>query len=105
MVNEFNINVSNEDIDLLKQKIKLTRWPDEINHKWSHGTDMSYLKQFSDKWLHEFDWRTHEEKINNIGSYSFESSSGLKIHFLHSKSNSKDALPIVMTHGDRKSVV
>ena len=41
MVNEFNINVSNEDIDLLKQKIKLTRWPDEINNNWSHGTDMS----------------------------------------------------------------
>ena len=99
MINEFNIDVSNEDIDLLKQKIKLSRWPDEINKNWSHGTDMSYLKHFSDKWLNEFNWRIHEEKINNIGSYSFKSSSGLKIHFLHSKSNSKDALPIVMTHG------
>ena len=32
MIKEFNISVPNEDIDLLKQKIKLTRWPDEINN-------------------------------------------------------------------------
>ena len=99
MINEFNIDVSNEDIDLLKQKIKLTRWPDEINNNWSHGTDMNYLRQFSDKWLNEFDWRIHENKINEIGSYRFISKSGFKIHFIHSKSGKKNARPIVMTHG------
>ena len=30
MIEQYDIKVSNEDIDLLKQKIALTRWPDEI---------------------------------------------------------------------------
>ena len=34
MIEEFNINIPEDDIDLLKQKINLTRWPDEINNKW-----------------------------------------------------------------------
>ena len=33
MISEFNITVSDDEIDLLKHKIELTRWPDEINDK------------------------------------------------------------------------
>ena len=47
MIEEYNIHIPEEDIDLLKHKISLTRWPDEINNKWSHGTDMSFLKELS----------------------------------------------------------
>ena len=46
MISEFNIAVSDDEIDLLKHKIELTRWPDEINNKWSHGTDLNFLKSF-----------------------------------------------------------
>ena len=35
-IEKFIINVPEKDIDLLHKKIDLTRWPDEINHKWSH---------------------------------------------------------------------
>tara|TARA_B100000287_G_scaffold79639_1_gene71920 strand:- start:1799 stop:2917 length:1119 start_codon:yes stop_codon:yes gene_type:complete len=99
MIDEFNINIPEEDIDLLKQKINLTRWPDEINNKWSHGTDKSFLKGLSDYWCNEFDWRVHERKLNEIGSFKYTSDSGLKLHFLHSKSNNNNAIPLVMTHG------
>ncbi|EJP71894.1 MAG: epoxide hydrolase 1 [SAR86 cluster bacterium SAR86A] len=99
MISEFNIAVSDDEIDLLKHKIELTRWPDEINNKWSHGTDLNFLKSFCHTWQNDFDWRKHENKINETGSFRFTSDSGLKIHFLHSKSNTSNSLPIVMTHG------
>ena len=97
MISEFNIAVSDDEIDLLKHKIELTRWPDEINNKWSHGTDLNFLKSFCHTWQNDFDWRKHENKINETGSFRFTSDSGLKIHFLHSKSNTSNSLPIVMT--------
>ena len=61
MIEEYIINIPEENIDLLRQKINLTRWPDEINNKWSHGTDMSFLKELSNYWCNEFDWRKHFE--------------------------------------------
>ena len=39
MIENYHIKVAEEDIQLLKDKIKLTRLPDEINHKWTFGTD------------------------------------------------------------------
>ena len=98
-IEKFIINVPQKDIDLLHQKIDLTRWPDEINSKWSHGTDLNFLKELTNYWLNEFNWRDHEKKINDIGSYRYTTKSGLKLHFLHSKSKSDNAIPLVMTHG------
>jgi pimeloyl-ACP methyl ester carboxylesterase len=98
-IEEFIVKVSEKDIDLLNKKIDLTRWPDEINHRWSHGTDLNFLKELTNYWRNEFNWRDHENKINNIGSYRYTTKSGLKLHFLHSKSNNNNAIPLVMTHG------
>ena len=52
-----------------------------------------------DYWKTDFDWRKHEDKLNQVGSFKYLSKSGLKIHFLHSKSKLKNAIPLVMTHG------
>ena len=100
MINEFIINVPEEQISDLHNRIKHTRWPDEINDQyWSHGTKMSFLKDLSKYWVDEFNWKDQEKKINDIGSFKFKTNSGLSIHFLHAKSNHKDAVPLVMTHG------
>ena len=100
MIEKFNICIDQEQIDQLHTKLNLTRWPDEINDEfWSHGTGMHFLKDLSAEWLNTFNWRDHEEKLNKIGSYKYKTKSGLKIHFLHSKSNKDGAIPLVMTHG------
>ncbi|MDC1171005.1 epoxide hydrolase [Gammaproteobacteria bacterium] len=91
---------SDNQINDLHKRIQQTRWPDEINDQyWSHGTKMSFLKDLSKYWVDEFNWKDQEKKINDIGSFKFKTNSGLSIHFLHAKSNHKDAVPLVMTHG------
>ena len=100
MIKEFQINIDDAQIEYLYKKIELTRWPDEINNEfWSHGTSMSFLKDLSKYWINDFNWRTHEKALNDIGSYKFTSKTGLEIHYLHAKSDNKNALPLVMTHG------
>jgi Epoxide hydrolase N terminus. len=40
-IKEFEVHVPQSKIDLLHEKIKLTRWPDELNdNKWSLGTSL-----------------------------------------------------------------
>ena len=100
MIENFPIHIEESEIKLLREKIKLTRWPDEVNDKkWSHGTSLKFMKSVADYWVNDFDWRHHENLLNKIGSYKFQTSSGLKIHFLHSPSDSADAIPLLMTHG------
>ena len=78
-IEEFIVKVSEKDIDLLNKKIDLTRWPDEINHRWSHGTDLNFLKELANYWRNEFNWRDHEKKINDIlNKGSEESKSNIK---------------------------
>ena len=95
MISEFLINVSDNQINDLHKRIQQTRWPDEINDQyWSHGTKMSFLKDLSKYWVDEFNWKDQEKKINDIGSFKFKTNSGLSIHFLHAKSDHKDAVPL-----------
>ena len=55
MIENYHIKVAEEDIQLLKDKIKLTRLPDEINHKWTFGTDKTFLKDLLNTWLNDFE--------------------------------------------------
>ena len=78
MISEFLINVPDEQISDLHNRIKHTRWPDEINDLcWSHGTKKSFLKDLSKYWVDEFNWKDQEKKINDIGSFKFKTNSGL----------------------------
>ena len=46
MIKEFEIYVPDEKIELLNQKIDLTRWPDEIEDgRWTLGTDKSFFRK------------------------------------------------------------
>jgi len=100
MVREFKIFVPDEKIDLLNKKIDLTRWPDEINDdRWKLGTKKSYLEEAVGTWRNSFDWRKHEAKLNEAGSFKYKTDSGLELHYLHKKSGSRNAIPLLLTHG------
>jgi hypothetical protein len=100
MIKEFEIFIPDEKIELLNKKIDLTRWPDEINDdRWTLGAKMSYVQEAVKTWRYSFDWRKHEAKLNEAGSFKYKTKSGLEIHYLHKKSGSKNAIPLLLTHG------
>jgi pimeloyl-ACP methyl ester carboxylesterase len=99
-IEEFKIEIPEEEISNLRTKISLTRWPDELNtNKWALGTKLDFLQKLVKYWAKDFDWRKHEKQLNQIGSFKFTTSDGFKIHFLHSKSKNTGAIPLLMTHG------
>ena len=83
-IQDFEIRVPEKEIDLLRAKIALTRWPDEINdERWSLGTGLSFLQDLVSYWSTEYDWRRAEQALNEAGSFKFKTSTGLNLHFLH----------------------
>ena len=83
MIKEFEIFIPDKKIEILNQKIDLTRWPDEINdERWTLGTKKSYLKRAVETWRNNFDWRKHEAKLNEAGSFKFKTKSAVGISSL-----------------------
>ena len=55
-------------------------------------------------WASDYDWRKVEAKLNALPQYVTRID-GVDIHFIHVRSQHKDALPLIMTHGWPGSVI
>ena len=83
----------------LRERLRNTRWPDPApGPAWEQGTDLEYLKELCAYWADGFDWRTQERDLNSLHHFRAELD-GVQIHFVHERSRSKDAIPLVLTHG------
>jgi microsomal epoxide hydrolase len=101
MVNahEFDITVPQAVLDDLNQRLADTRWPDEIEGAgWDYGTNLEYLKELTDYWQSEFDWRKQEAMLNQFAHYKADVDE-LNIHFIYEKGKGLNPIPLVLTHG------
>ena len=99
MIKPFTASISEDVLDDLKNRIKNTRWPDEItNSNWMYGTNLSFMKELSNYWLYEFNWRKVEAKINSFPNF-IATIDGYDIHFIHVKGKGKKNIPLIITHG------
>ena len=104
-IREFQIEVTDETLDDLKQRLSMTRWPNkETPEDWSQGIPLAYMKELCDYWQHEYDWRAREERLNRFPQFITEIE-GVDIHFIHLPSVHENARPLIITHGWPGSVV
>jgi len=56
-----------------------------------------------DHWINNYNWRTHEAKINALPQFTLpipvDDFDLLKIHFVHQRSSSPTAIPLLFIHG------
>jgi pimeloyl-ACP methyl ester carboxylesterase len=101
----FRIDVPEAALDDLRDRLRRTRWPDaETVDDWSQGVPLAYLRELCDYWASGYDWRATEERLNALPQARAEVD-GLRIHFVHVRSERADAMPLVLTHGWPGSVV
>tara|TARA_B100000427_G_scaffold296711_1_gene276603 strand:- start:541 stop:1686 length:1146 start_codon:yes stop_codon:yes gene_type:complete len=104
-INPFMIQISNDDLEDLKRRLLSTRWPEkETVEDWSQGIPLSYIKEISDYWINEYDWRSREEYYNSFPQF-ITNIEGLDIHFIHIKSPHEEAKPLIISHGWPGSIV
>jgi pimeloyl-ACP methyl ester carboxylesterase len=98
-VKPFKIDVPQDVLDDLQERLADTRWPDEVEGAgWSYGTSLSYMKALVAYWQNQFDWRRQEAELNQLPQFMAEID-GLNIHFIHMRGKGSNSLPLLLTHG------
>lgn len=95
----FKIDVPQQVIDDLQQRLQRTRWADAPeNPGWNYGTNPEYLRELVRYWIEEYDWRKHETALNLLPHFKTEIE-GISIHFIHIKGKGKNPRPLLLSHG------
>lgn len=104
-VEPFEVNVPQETLDDLRERLGMTRWPDEVSGAgWDYGANLAYMKELTEYWRDEFDWRAQEDSINRFSHYRADVN-GFGIHFIQERGKGEDPLPLVLLHGWPSSFV
>ena len=105
MIKEFTININEDQITNIKSKIEHYPWSSIENMEgWTHGTSKKYLKELCDYWVKEFNWKKHEQLINNFKNYK-TNVDGVDIHFIKEEGSGENPKTLLLLHGWPGSVV
>ena len=95
----FSIHVSDDVLNDVKERVARTRWPlDFANDDWQYGANTAYMKELADYWVHRYDWRAQERKMNAFAHFRTKID-GVPIHFIHQRGKGPNPMPLIMTHG------
>lgn len=104
----FKIAVDEETLEWITQRVKTSRIiPDAAqlpnDQAWDDGTPSAVMHDLVDYWKNEFNWRSVEEKLNKkFKMFTMdieESGENIQLHFVHHRSDRKDAIPLIFAHG------
>lgn len=101
----FCIQVDQQTLDDLRDRLERTRWPDPApGGGWDQGTEMGYLRRLVEYWRDQFDWRAQECRLNALPQFHAKVD-GLDLHFIHLRGSGPNPLPLLLTHGWPSSFV
>lgn len=105
----FNINISKQETDDLRNRVRTTRFPDrgpdsEESSPWFMGTPLEFAKKLQAHWLTKYDWSKHEEMMKSMGThykaYMGPEFDSLGIHFVQVKPKvQRVRMPLLLLHG------
>lgn len=100
----FRLSVPDSGLELLRKKLDLARFPDELDEAgWEYGAPIADIRRLVARWRDGFDWRVAEAKINELPQFTQDVEvhgfGTLNIHYVHVKSEAKDAIPLLFVHG------
>ena len=98
-IRPFRIDVSDAELEDLRDRLARTRWPDELpGVGWSYGVARDFVKEMTELWRTSFDWRKQEAVLNEFQQFT-TTIDGTNVHFLHVRSREPNAMPLILTHG------
>jgi pimeloyl-ACP methyl ester carboxylesterase len=105
LIRSFHVNVPEEQLTDLRQRIVATRWPEkETVTDASQGVQLATMQELARYWATEYDWHRCQAKLNSYPQF-ITKIDGLDIHFIQVRSKNPNALPLIVTHGWPGSVI
>src|SRR3954453_16751078 len=96
-IRPFTFDVSDEELDDLRSRINATKWPDrEVDP--SQGVQLETSQGLADYWGDGYDCPRFEAGFAALPHFVTESE-GVDIHFIRARSETENALPLIVTHG------
>lgn len=104
----YTIAVSDSQLKWIQERVTTARIPpgkdlpaEELWKSW--GLPSAYARQLQTYWATEYDWRRVEKQINeDLTQFTIpidHNDEELSVHFVHNRSERKDALPLLFLHG------
>ena len=110
-IKPFSIAVPDSQLQTLREKLTLAAFPDELdNAEWDMGAPLDDVKRLATVWKDDFNWREKEKQLNEqLAQFtvpvSVEGFGELEVHFLHHRSESPNAIPLLFVHGCMCSII
>ncbi|EME43535.1 hypothetical protein DOTSEDRAFT_72793 [Dothistroma septosporum NZE10] len=104
----YRMHVSQRYLDLTRQKLELTRLPREISSRQQQrnlGVVKSQLEPLVDHWTEDYNWRDQEAHYNDALPQFRLAIHGTRLHFVHRRSMSTTAIPLLVVHGWPESFI
>ncbi|KAJ4248822.1 hypothetical protein NW762_012660 [Fusarium torreyae] len=104
-ITPYQINIPDDKIDRLNQKLALADFPQENidNNSWERGAPVGEIERLAKAWKTSFDWRAVEVRLNKLPHFTTSIDIGdlgsFDVHFVHKKSNQTNAIPLLFLHG------
>jgi pimeloyl-ACP methyl ester carboxylesterase len=99
----FTVAIAQDVLDRVLLRVREYRWdavPDAGG--WNCGVGKAYLRELCDYWVHRYDWRTEEARLNRFPQFK-ATVDGVALHFYHLKAGSpsptRKSRAILLTHG------
>ncbi len=104
-IRPFRVDIPEDAIVDLRRRVAATRWPERETVKDpSQGVQLATIQQLAHYWQTSHDWRKVEARLNALPQFITEID-GLDVHFIHGRSQHKNALPMIVTHGWPGSII
>jgi microsomal epoxide hydrolase len=95
----FHLHVPEAAIADLRERLTRTRLPDQApGEPWTYGTDLAWMRELTAYWLHEFDWRAQEARLNASPMFSVPLA-GIDLRYLHVQGVGPLPMPLLLSHG------
>ena len=99
MIEKFKINIQEQKISSIYQKVKEYNWDVIANlQDWEHGTNKDYLKELCKYWINKYDWKKNEKILNNFLNFKTKVDD-IDIHFIKESGSGKNPKTLLLMHG------
>ncbi|KAF9005462.1 alpha/beta-hydrolase [Cyathus striatus] len=101
----FRISVPDEQLSLLKRKLSFAVFPDELEGAGrDYGVPLADMQRLVARWKDGYDWRKYEAELNEelpqfTQDFEVEGFGTFNLHYVHKKSASPNAIPLLFVHG------
>lgn len=104
-IRPFRFHASAAALADLKHRIANTRWPKrETVADASQGVQLDTMRKLAGYWESGYDWRRVEARLDSLPQF-VTNIDGVDIHFIHVRSKTSKALPLIITHGWPGSII